>query len=97
MQFCILFYFSETNRESLCLHYTHDLDHLVAGYTDGVVRFFKAGTMALVQSLTDEDITESPAPVTNMKHRPVSRNYASTDTLVCTCNINRQNCVQHVP
>ncbi|KAI4460886.1 carbohydrate binding domain containing protein [Holotrichia oblita] len=74
----------ETNRESLCIHYSQELDQLAAGYTDGVVRFYKANTMELVQSLSDDDILESPAPVTNIKHRPLSKNYPATDTIVCT-------------
>lgn len=78
---------SETNRESLCVHYTQELDQLVAGYTDGVVRFYKANTMELAHALTDEDIAENPAPVTNIKHRPISKNYPITETVLCTCNI----------
>lgn len=83
----MLWRFSETNREALCIHYNQELDQLAAGYTDGVVRLFKANTMELVHSLTDDDIVASPAPVTNIKHRPLSKNYPITDTIVCTCNI----------
>ncbi|XP_071050238.1 striatin homolog isoform X2 [Onthophagus taurus] len=74
----------ETSKEALCVQYTEQYDQLAAGHTDGAVRFYKPATLELLRSLIDDDITENPAPVTCLKHRPLSKNYPVTHTLITT-------------
>ncbi|XP_026470961.1 transcription initiation factor TFIID subunit 5-like [Ctenocephalides felis] len=74
----------ETTKNILCCKYTEDYNFISAGFPDGMVRLFAKNTGQLAMVLYDEESLANAATVTCIKHRPVSKNYPSTNTLLCS-------------
>ncbi|ERL94164.1 hypothetical protein D910_11446, partial [Dendroctonus ponderosae] len=66
-------------REALCCKYNEEFDYIAVGYADGVIIMYQSGTGEPVFTLTDGDVKENRAPVTSIKHRPVSKIYPITN------------------
>lgn len=81
--------FSEGPREVLCCKYNEEFDYLAGGSTDGVIRLYNANKGDLVFSLTDDDVKDNRAPVTSIQHRPVSKNYPTTNSFTVTCKFEK--------
>lgn len=69
----------------LCCQYTEDFEKLAVGFTDGMIRLFKTSNGELTETLCDAETEKNSAPVTGIKHRPVSKVYPITDCVTCTC------------
>lgn len=78
---------SEATKDVLCCQYTEEFDYLAVGFTDGMVRMFKPSTMECAKTLVDAELEHNPSPVTCVKHRSISKNYAITNCVTCTCTI----------
>lgn len=69
----------------MCVKYTEEYDNIAVGFTDGIVRLYKANTLANFATLVDDELIKDIAPVTSIKHRPVSKQYPIENMLTCTC------------
>ncbi|CAH1964093.1 unnamed protein product [Acanthoscelides obtectus] len=74
----------ETPREVLCCKYNEEFDYLAAGGADGVIRVYNSNTMEESFILSDSDVKDNRAPVTCIKHRPVSKTYPITNCFTGT-------------
>ncbi|XP_011638526.2 uncharacterized protein LOC105428123 [Pogonomyrmex barbatus] len=74
----------EVNQDVFCICYTETYDFLVAGLTDGNLKFYKVSTGENTLVLCDVEMMQNPAPVTAVKHRPVHRSYPITHTVIAT-------------
>ncbi|XP_030746874.1 uncharacterized protein LOC115875530 isoform X2 [Sitophilus oryzae] len=68
----------DSKREALCCKYNEEYDYIAVGYSDGVIRMYQSDTSELVFTLYDSDVKDNRAPVTSIKHRPVSKIYPVT-------------------
>lgn len=84
--YCIGQAFSETSTDAICCHYTEEFDKIAVGFTDGMIRLFKTANGEITDTLSDEETQTHSAPVTGIKHRPVSKIYPISDCITCTCN-----------
>ncbi|XP_076251701.1 uncharacterized protein LOC143190963 isoform X2 [Rhynchophorus ferrugineus] len=69
----------DSKREALCCKYNEEYDYIAVGYADGVIKMYQSSTGELVFTLYDADVKENRAPVTSIKHRPVSKIYPITN------------------
>ncbi|XP_060528544.1 uncharacterized protein LOC132703353 isoform X2 [Cylas formicarius] len=68
----------EGHREALCCKYNEEYDYVAVGYSDGVIKMYQSDNGEHVFTLADSDVFENRAPVTCIKHRPVSKIYPVT-------------------
>lgn len=45
----------------------------------------------MAATLVDDEVEKDGAPVTGIKHRPVSKQYPIENMLTCTCKISKHN------
>ncbi|KAJ8970513.1 hypothetical protein NQ314_001189 [Rhamnusium bicolor] len=69
----------DASREALCCKYSEEFDYIAAGYADGVIKGYNSSTGEEVFSLSDQDVKDRRAPVTSIKHRPVTKIYPITN------------------
>lgn len=69
----------------MCVKYSEEYDNIAVGFTDGVVRLYKSDTLESFATLVDDELERNVAPVTGIKHRPVSKQYPIENMLTCTC------------
>lgn len=81
----MLFSHRDGNREALCCKYNEEFDYIAVGYADGVIIMYHTATGEPVFTLADSDVKENRAPVTSIKHRPVSKIYPITNSYTGTC------------
>ncbi|VEN53657.1 unnamed protein product [Callosobruchus maculatus] len=74
----------DTPRDVLCCKYNEEFDYLAAGGSDGIIRVYNSNTMEESFTLTDKDVKNNRAPVTCIKHRPLSKTYPITNCFTGT-------------
>ncbi|KAL1494249.1 hypothetical protein ABEB36_009874 [Hypothenemus hampei] len=80
----IEFHISEGEREALCCKYSEEFNYIAVGSADGVIQLYRSATGELVSTLTNSDVKDNRAPVTCIKHRPVSKIYPITNCYTST-------------
>lgn len=73
------------NQDLLCCQYNEEYDLLAAGSCDSVLNLYRSDTGEFVSSFCDDELLANVAPVTGIKHRPVSKNYPVNKCFTCTC------------
>ncbi|CAG9114271.1 unnamed protein product [Plutella xylostella] len=74
----------DTGTNLTCCKYTEDRREVAAGFADGAVRLFDAASGRCSRRLRDAEVRASPAPVTAIKHRPLSTGHPVTETFLVT-------------
>ncbi|CAG9762706.1 unnamed protein product [Ceutorhynchus assimilis] len=74
----------EGEKEALCCKYNEEYDSIAIGYSDGVINMVQSATGEPIVKLGDPDVMDNRAPVTCIKHRPVSKQYPITNCYTAT-------------
>ncbi|KAJ8955256.1 hypothetical protein NQ318_000283 [Aromia moschata] len=73
-----------SEKEALCCKYSEDFEYIAAGYTNGEIKIYQSSSGEHVLTLSDDDVVNHIAPVTNIKHRPSSKAYPISNTFTAT-------------